>query len=113
MVNTLKGEARTSVSAMNAGSLKADTTAELAQQAENALLEITSAIDVISNMNVQIASATEQQSAVAEQVNVSISRILESGTETSTGSQQVAAAAEELAQLSENLKSLIGQFKVC
>jgi len=113
MISTLKKEARTSVDAMNEGYTKAGATVELARQAEGALLEITGAIDTISNMNIQIAGAAEQQSAVAEQVSASVTRIHDIGTENSAGAQQVAVASEELAQLSENLKGLVGQFKVC
>ncbi|RRJ82689.1 methyl-accepting chemotaxis protein [Aestuariirhabdus litorea] len=112
MIGSLKSEAKQSVEAMNSGYAKANQAVELSEQAASALVEINQSVDRIAQMNTQIASAAEQQSAVAEQVNRSVSMINESQHEASSGAQQVAVATEELAQLSENLKGLVGQFKL-
>ncbi|RRJ82898.1 methyl-accepting chemotaxis protein [Aestuariirhabdus litorea] len=112
MISGLKAEARGSVEAMNRGYEKATQAVDLSRQASTALTEITRSVDLITDMNNQIASAAEQQSAVAEQVNQSISIINESEHDAEAGAQQVAVATEELAQLAENLKSLVQEFKV-
>ena len=112
MTGRLKSEAKTSVQAMKNGHAKTVVTVELSRQAEQSLMEISQAVTSINEMNVQIASAAEQQSAVTEQTNVSINRINQAAIENSTGAQQLATATEEIAQLSENLKQLVGHFKV-
>lgn len=112
MTGRLKGEATTSVQAMQNGHAKAVATVELSNQAEQSLLQISQAVATINEMNAQIASAAEQQSAVAEQTTSSITSINQAAIENSAGAQQLAIATEEIAQLSNNLKQLVGHFKV-
>jgi methyl-accepting chemotaxis protein len=63
-------------------------------------------------MNTHIATAAEQQSAVAEDINRNISNINDVACQTSEGAGQTAAASRELARLGEHLRGLINQFKV-
>jgi methyl-accepting chemotaxis protein len=63
---------------------QAQSNAGQIQQAVQALSKISDAVTVISDMNLQIASAAEQQSAVAEEVNRNVSAI-HTVTETLTG----------------------------
>jgi methyl-accepting chemotaxis protein len=111
-VTTLKAEAKSSVDAMQAGHTKATQTIELSQKAEQSLNEITSAIASINDINLQIASAAEQQSAVAEQMNMSIVKITEKEDENATGAEQVAVTTREIARQAEELKNLLTGFKV-
>jgi methyl-accepting chemotaxis protein len=111
-VTRLKAEAKSSVDAMQAGHTKATQTIELSHKAEQSLNEITSAIASINDINLQIASAAEQQSAVAEQMNMSIIKITEKEDENATGAEQVAVTTREIAKQAEELKSLLTGFKV-
>ena len=63
-------------------------------------------------MNVQIASASEQQLAVAEDVNQNVVNISESGDQILSGSKQNALSSEELAKLAGELQTLMGRFKL-
>ena len=63
-------------------------------------------------MNAQIASASEEQSAVAEEVNQNINRIHNATLETSAGSEQVAASSRELATLANRLTNKVSFFKL-
>ncbi|SNC62168.1 Methyl-accepting chemotaxis protein (MCP) signalling domain-containing protein [Marinobacter sp. es.048] len=65
----------------------------------------------INDMNAQIASASEEQSSVAEEVNRNISRIHDATVETSAGSEQVAGASRDLAVLAGQLRSLVSVFR--
>ncbi len=112
MTGRLKSEARNSVLAMQNGHATTVATVDLSTQAEQSLSQISQAVATINEMNVQIASAAEQQSAVAEQTSNSISSINQAAIENSAGAQQLATATEEIAQLSESLKQLVGHFKV-
>jgi len=62
-------------------------------------------------MNAQIASAAQQQSLVAEDVNQNISRIHASTVETTAGSTQVSAASEELSALARRLLERVSFFR--
>jgi methyl-accepting chemotaxis protein len=79
-------------------------------QADVALGSITRAIAKINDMNSQIASAAEEQSAVAEEINRNIVAINQQGTETAAGAQQVSASTAELTHLVEKLEILVVQF---
>ncbi|WP_374416877.1 methyl-accepting chemotaxis protein [Ectopseudomonas oleovorans] len=90
----------------------AQKTVEQTLLAEQALSKISDEVTAINDMNTQIASASEQQSAVAEEVNQNISRIHNATLETSAGSEQVAASSQELATLANRLTDKVSFFKV-
>jgi len=64
----------------------------------------------IVEMNIQIASAVEQQSSVAEEINKNISNINQSFDETTQGSAQAALASENLASMATELHTLVAEF---
>ncbi|MGH1460956.1 MAG: methyl-accepting chemotaxis protein [Neptuniibacter sp.] len=112
LIDKLKQGAQSSADAMHLGHQSADSSLSLSQHAESGLREITDAVDVISNMNTQIASATQQQSVVAEQVSDSLNQLQGSADGINSSAQQVSVASEEIAQLSNELKKLVYQFKL-
>ncbi|MEH6824477.1 MAG: hypothetical protein V7629_11260 [Motiliproteus sp.] len=84
---------------------------EQATHAAEALEIITTAITTINDMNTQIASASEEQSAVSEEVNRSINSISEAVEENFERGRHTATGSRELADLAGNLLSLISQFR--
>jgi methyl-accepting chemotaxis protein len=68
-------------------------------------------VNTITNMNVQIASAAEEQSAVAEEINRNIVAINDVTGETSEGATETAAACKKEANLAAHLQMLVNQFK--
>lgn len=90
----------------------AQQTVEQTGQAEQALNKIRSEVTAINEMNAQIASASEEQSAVAEEVNQNINRIHDATLETSSGSEQVAASSRTLASLANRLTDKVSFFKL-
>jgi len=62
-------------------------------------------------MNVQIATAAEEQSSVSEEINRNISNINDVVRGTAEGTGQISEASSELAQLSNDLQLLVSQFK--
>jgi len=83
-----------------------------ARHAGEALEAILASVTEITDMNNQIAVATEEQTAVTEQISQSIISISDTGRETVSGSSQVVSASEELAHLASGLNGLVGQFKL-
>ncbi|MFT2111881.1 methyl-accepting chemotaxis protein [Marinomonas sp. 2405UD68-3] len=110
--NRLKDEAKSSSNAMEEGHRRTQATVLLSTKAEGSIEEIYSAINSISNMNLQIASAAEQQNAVTEDVNMSITRLNDAAKENSMGVSMVSQATAEIAALSVSLRNLINQFKI-
>ncbi len=78
----------------------------------NALRKIQVAVDSISDLNLQIASAAEEQSHVAKEINRNVVSINTLGESTSSGARQASVSSEELANIANQLQSLVQQFKV-
>lgn len=112
MIEGLQGNAGKAVEAMEKGRLQAKDSVEQAGKAGESLEAITVAVRNISDMNTQIASAAEEQSAVAEEINRNVANIGQSIDETARGSAQISGASQELARLAADLQEKVGQFKV-
>ncbi|MCR8935160.1 methyl-accepting chemotaxis protein [Pseudomonas sp. A4] len=100
------------VATMHSSQTQAHNNAGQIRQAVDALGKISDAVTVISDMNLQIASAAEQQSAVAEEVNRNVSAI-RTVTETLTGqATESAAISSQLNSLASQQMKLMDQFRV-
>lgn len=112
MIDQLQKRAQTAVRVMEQGREQAQRGAEHAKEAAASLEAITRAVATINDMNTQIASAAEEQSTVAEEMNRNITTISQISEQTSAGSQQTTTASVELTKLAGQLQSLVGQFKI-
>ena len=112
MIERLQAGSEEAVTVMRQGSAQVQTSVQQAARAGEALEAITKAVATITDMNTQIASAAEEQSAVAEDINRNVVSISQVAEQTAVGSQQTATASEELARLAARLQSLVGQFKI-
>ncbi|WP_151703554.1 methyl-accepting chemotaxis protein [Nitrincola alkalilacustris] len=97
---------------MEEGQAQAMQTVEKAGLAGEALRTISASVTAINDMNAQIATAAEQQSSVAEEINRNVSNITQAIDETATAASQVTSASQELAELSASLQRNVQQFKI-
>ena len=100
------------VSAMGASRGLMGTSLELTRSAGTALGSITHTVGSIQSMNQQIATAAEQQSAVAEEINRSVVNVRDISDQTSAASEETAASSVELARLGTQLQELVAKFRV-
>jgi len=112
MITRLQEGAEQAVSVMQSSTEKAGRGVEAVGLASNRLMAITDAVTRINDINIQIASAAEEQSSVAEEINRNISNVNDIAQQTSTASEQSAATSEELARLANELQQLISHFRV-
>jgi len=112
MIERLQSGAREAVKAMGASRERAQQGVEQANEAAEALEAITRAVATINEMNTQIASAAEQQSATTEQMNRSIISIREIAEQTASGAEQTTSASDELTRLAAELQSRAGNFTI-
>lgn len=112
IIDRLQAGARDAVSKMEVGCAQATQTVGQAEQAGQALDAITDAISTINNMNSQIASAAEEQTAVAEEINRNVITIARVADETSGSAQQTTKTSSELGALAMELQDLISEFKL-
>lgn len=112
MIERLQLGTKNAVQVMEQGKQQAGLGVETAAKAGESLDSITSAVSEISNMNIQIASAAEEQNAVVEDINRNITNISSIANRTASHAQKNDAASKQLSDLATELQSLVGQFKI-
>ncbi|MEW6461427.1 MAG: methyl-accepting chemotaxis protein [Pseudomonadota bacterium] len=111
LIASLQRMAKDAVQQMDSSRDLTRRTVELAGEAGDALGRITQAVSTIEQMNQQIAAAAEEQSAVAEAINESVTRVRDIGEQSATATEQTASSSAELARLGVELQGLVGQFR--
>lgn len=112
MIEKLQVGSREAVQVMESSRATTQLTVEKASEAAESLNKIADAVGVISDMNTQIASAAEEQSAVAQEIDkniVQISSLAEHGAAQTT---HVSDASDTLSKLSNSMAQLVQRFKV-
>jgi len=112
MIQQLQQGTRDVVRVMEDSQHRTDESVQHAAKAAEALETITQAVSVINDMNTQIASAAEEQSAVAEDINRNVINIGQVANEVAGGADESSAASADLTKLAEQQRRLINQFKV-
>ena len=112
MIDNLQSSSRRAVSSMDDSRRNADTSVNNAAVAATVIEQIKNSVASIVDMNVQISSATEQQTIVAEDISKNISEFTISIGEVTNSSRQSAQASDMLAQLAAKLQTQAAAFKV-
>jgi methyl-accepting chemotaxis protein len=112
MIQNLQQGTRDVVRVMEDSQNRTDESVQHAAKAAEALETITQAVSVINDMNTQIASAAEEQSAVADDINRNVINIGQVANEVAGGADESSAASADLTKLAEQQRRLINQFKV-
>ena len=112
MIERLQHGARNAVKVMAEGREQAQNGVEQATRAGESLAQITFAITTINDMNTQIATAAEQQSAVAEEINRNVVAISDAMTHATDSVRQASNASHSLENLSNQLDALVRKFNV-
>lgn len=69
-------------------------------------------VDAINSKSMEVATICEQQSVASEEINQSIVSISQSGRDVLGGAEQTSSSGQQLAELAEELRELMRQFKV-
>ena len=112
MIDRLQQGTDEAVQAMRRSSEAGVGTSEQANQAGESLDAMAQLIGTINSMNAQIASAAEEQTAVAEEINRSVHQIAVAVDNVADETQQGAQTTRSLAQLGQRLGDLVGQFRI-
>jgi methyl-accepting chemotaxis protein len=112
MIEQLQGGVRNAVQAMSEAQLRARSGSQCVEKAAQSLAVIADEVGTINEMNTQIATAAEQQSAVAEEINRNITTISRIADTTSADASQTSQISDELVRLATELNRLVGQFKL-
>jgi methyl-accepting chemotaxis protein len=112
MIGGIQQGTDSAVSSMQQSNVRARSTLELAKAAGVALEEIASAFTLINERNLVIASASEEQAAVAREVDRNLMNIRDLAMQTSAGANQTSAASQELSRLAVDLNRMVAKFSV-
>ena len=112
MIGGIQQGTDSAVGSMQQSNVRARATLDLAKSAGTALEEIASAFTVINERNLVIASASEEQAAVAREVDRNLMNIRDLAMQTSAGANQTSAASQELSRLAVDLNSMVARFSV-
>ena len=112
MINSLQAQSARAVSAMAEGRSQSLAVVAQADKANEALGHITSHITQISDMNIQVATATEEQSSVVGEINRNVEDINLLTMETTDIAHRLTDSSRGLQQLSDQLDKLVGNFRL-
>ena len=109
-IEQLQQSVQQTVAIIEQGQQQAGQSVSRAQRGGEALTQIRSAVDTIRDMNTQIATASEEQTSVSDEINRNIISVHEISQETTKVASETAQIAGHVAQLVDKLGELAGQF---
>ena len=112
MIDALQSRAGEASTSIEMSHKQAQTTVRQAQEAGEALNAITHSVRSITDMNLQIASAAEEQSLVTSEITRNINNIHEVTEETAAASQKTSQSSQDLNRSSINLNRVVSLFRV-
>lgn len=110
MIRNIQTETKHAVNSMEVGTKKVNDGITLADKAGESLQEIVTVSQDVTDMVVQIATASAAQTSASEQINRNIEGINSVAQESSKGAQEIARTAETLNHLTAQLEELLDQF---
>jgi methyl-accepting chemotaxis protein len=111
MIESLQQGVEATVGVLELSRQQAQASVDQSAEAQQALSVINEAIDAITAMSGQIATAVEEQSAVAEDINRNVVEITHVAETTSADASRGVEETEHLSRVVEQLGELMGQFK--
>lgn len=111
-IELLQADSKSAVKAMEQGKLQVDLCVEKAAEAGESLSTINEFVSTINDMNMQVASASEQQNTVFTEISKNIEHISLSSEEISKEGAVTATEGLHLEELSNELVDLVGHFKL-
>ncbi|ENO14446.2 methyl-accepting chemotaxis protein [Marinobacter nanhaiticus D15-8W] len=112
MIGRLQDGVKEAVKAMTNSHEVTDATVEKSSEVTQALEKILAGISTIVDMSHQIAQASEEQSAVAKNINTNVEQITELGHTTADNAKETLEASREMSDLTAELRQLVGSFRV-
>jgi methyl-accepting chemotaxis protein len=112
IIERLQSGANHCVNAMLSGKEQVELTVTQVEEAGQSLDMIAEKVKSILDMNMHIASAAEEQSAVAEDINQNVNKIAQVAEENAESTSQTTDTSQSLAKLANDLQTLVNQFKV-
>ncbi|MEZ8035676.1 methyl-accepting chemotaxis protein [Vibrio crassostreae] len=112
MINNLQEGSRNAIQTMEVCAATSESTVTESQNASEALQQIVVALESISSMSHQIATAAAEQTQVSDDISKRINMIEESGNQLSNVVTESHSSTQTLASLSNELEAWVNRFEV-
>lgn len=112
MIKSIQAETRAAVTAMEQGVCEVEAGTGEASRSGQALQQILDQINDVAMQVSQIATAAEEQTATTSEISNNMMQITEAVQATARGSAESAQASEVLSWQAEDMKLLVGRFKL-
>lgn len=112
MITRLQSGTRDAVSVMQSSTEKGKNTVDEINKTGQSLTGIAGSISTISDMNTQIASAAEEQSAVTEEISRNVNKISDIANDALSGAISNEEACSQLSTITEQISIKLNKFKV-
>ncbi|PTP71426.1 methyl-accepting chemotaxis protein [Vibrio splendidus] len=112
MINNLQEGSRNAIKTMEVCATTSESTVTESQNASEALQQIVIALESISSMSHQIATAAAEQTQVSDDISKRINMIEESGNQLSNVVTESHNSTQTLASLSNELEAWVNRFEV-
>ncbi len=112
MIKQIQTDTSEAVESMQKGTENVEKGKKLVNDAGITLGEIIGESEKVTDLIVQVAAASEEQSATSEQISRSIESINNVAQESASNIHQIARAAEDLSKLATDLENIIARFKI-
>ncbi len=107
----LQSSAHQAVDAMQSSKQKTEQTVSEAEKTRASLSTISQAVSHITEMNRQIASSSDSQTSLVEQVNLTVQSISQVAEHSADSIQTLEAATSRLSDVAVELQQLVGGFR--
>lgn len=112
MIDVFQQGTKEAVLVMQRGREQSLQTVKQADNANESLQTITKSVSTITQMNIQIATAAEQQTAVAADISRSIHEIAQLADQAANNASELATSTGDLTELERRLNTLVQRFRV-
>ncbi|MDF2152833.1 methyl-accepting chemotaxis protein [Vibrio sp. CAU 1672] len=112
MIDQLQDKASNAVDVMEGSKSLTVGGTQATEKAQQALEKISAQVMTILDMNTQVATATEQQSSVANEINVNMDTVDRSVKAGLAASQELEQSSQHLAELAQTLDGHVGSFTI-
>lgn len=112
MIQRIQQGSRDSMVMMDRGTEQAQLSVDKSRHAGDVLRQIIASVEQITAMNAQIATASEQQSSVTEEINQNIINISDISDQTAAGAEQSNLATRELVSLAESMRMEVERYRI-
>ncbi|HEY5717688.1 MAG TPA: methyl-accepting chemotaxis protein [Motiliproteus sp.] len=112
MISNVQRRAEEAVGVMARGQSKVESSVTSAEETRTALAQIDSAVSAILEMNYQIATAAEEQTATTEEINGSVIKIKEAAESNGQLAGEASGLAGDVDRLTQDLTSNISKFRL-